>query len=202
MTKLLKILAGVGIVSMMSASANAATFDFDDKTRWSKPSFTLTSSDGLSVTVSGGEYSNGGKKVRTDNGFGLSVGRHMIDTNEYAMFKFSHDVTLDSFSAGYVDKYDDYRIYALIGGSFSKIQYGDFGATNRYGYNSNQATVATNASAGAIVSRFFAIGVDDKWDEFKIRDITANRVSEVPLPAGGALLLSGFGLLALRRKKS
>ncbi len=198
MTSFVKTIAAAFVVAVVGTAAHAASFDFTDQYRPSQHSFTVYGDDGLSVTVSGGAYSDGKRTVRTHEGYGLSVGYHMIDTNEYTKFEFNKYVSLHSFYAGYVDKYDDYRVYAYIAGDYHMIQTGDFGVSNYSGGNYDRASVYMD---DYYVAKHFVIGVDDHYDDFKIRHMTV-KMSEVPLPAGGLLLLSGLGLLAYRRKTS
>lgn len=196
--KITKILAAMGLFSIVGTAASAATFNLADQYRASSSSITVTD-DGLSMTVYG--YNGGSQStVRTHRGYGLSVGNHMIDGREGVMLGFSETVALDSFYAGYVDRYDEYRVYGWNGSDWDHLQYGHMGYGN--GGNNSRATVDMAGAAANYGSRWFWIGTDDRWDEFKLRSISADRVSAVPLPAGGVLLLSALGLVALRRKKS
>ena len=162
-------------------------------------SFTMAGDDGLTMTVSGGDYDGAARSVSAHKDFGLSVGDVYIDTNEFALFEFSRKVNLTSFMAGFVDSSDGYRVYALVGGLYEMIASGDFGVSNLLGRNTDRATVTLGDT---VASTAFAIGVANWWDEFKVRSVSVEPVSEVPLPAGGVLLLSALGLVAVKRRKA
>ena len=200
MNKVTQVVAAAAVLAGLATSASAATFDLTDANRYSSTSFSITGDDGLTMTVSGGEYDGASQRVSAHKDFGLSVGDVYVDTNEFALFEFSKKVNLTSFLAGFVDKYDGYRVYAKVGEVFNLIASGGFGVTNATGKNGDRATVMLGDASVASMS--FAIGVANVWDEFKIRSLTVDPVSEVPLPAGGVLLLSAFGLVAIKRRKA
>ena len=200
----MKILTSLCVAFVLCAGSavQAATFKFTDEHRASTSSFTMESESGLELTVSGGAFKKGSKTVTTHKGYGLSVGRHLINRKEYVRLDFSHSVSLWGFLAGYVDKFDDYVVYGKGADGFEEIQTGDFGVSNRHGGNRNRALVKLWGDASDFVSTSFVISVADKWDEFKLRGLKVHEVAPVPLPAGAILLLSGLGFFAFRRRRT
>lgn len=198
----IKTLAVSALLAVSAHGAGAATFDLTDALRHSPTSFTMTGADGLTMTVSGKTEDGTAQRVSAHVGFGLSVGDTFVGTKEYAVFAFNRKVSLKSFTAGFVDMFDTFRAYALKGDTFEMIASGGFGVSNAVGRNQTRATVTFGAPVTDIRSYSFAIGVGDGWDRFKIRDVTVDPVSEVPVPAAGILLLSALGLTAFARRKS
>ena len=199
MRKLTHLFTAAAFYAVAATATCAATFDLTDAARYSMNSFTMTGDEGLTMTVSGGDYDGAARSVSAHKDFGLSVGDVYIDTNEFALFEFSRKVNLTSFMAGFVDSSDGYRVYALVGGLYEMIASGDFGVSNLLGKNTDRATVTLGDT---VASTAFAIGVANWWDEFKVRSVSVEPVSEVPLPAGGVLLLSALGLVAVKRRKA
>lgn len=193
--KITKILAAVGLLAFGGTAASAATFVLDDAYRPSAESHTFYAG-GLSMTVYG-YNGNSESTVRTHSGYGLSVGHHLINGHEGVMLHFSKTVSMDSFTASYVDWWDNYEVFAWGGYDWHDVQSG-YLTDNYYTYGTNY-DVETVDIYSDYASSWFWIGTGDHYDEFKLRDVS---VSAVPLPAGGVLLLSALGLVALRRKKS
>lgn len=81
MTRLFRAFAVACPLALAGAAADAATFNFTDHYRNPTNSFSMTS-DGITMTVYGGYYGGGYGTVRTHQGYGLSVGYHMIDGHE------------------------------------------------------------------------------------------------------------------------
>lgn len=198
----LRLLAAAAVLAVSAHGAFAATFDFTDTLRRSSSSFTMSGEDGLTLTVSGAAHGGAAKTVRTSVGFGLSVGPLFVDNGEFAIFDFDRKVSLTSFVAGFVDKFDTYRAFVRNGDTFDLIASGNFGVTNAVGGNKDRATVVFGDAVRAIEGYSFAIGVGDDGSAVKLRGLSVDPVSQVPVPAAGVMLLSALGLVALKRRKA
>lgn len=193
--KITKILAAVGLLSLAGTAASAATFQLADANDYGS---VYRVSDGITMNVYGTNHYRYVSQ-HTNAGYGLSVRNHMINGHEGVVLGFSERVYMSSVYAGYVDSGDSYRLYGYGAGGWTALDSGSYGSGS--GWNSSRATVEFAGQAPNRAYRWFWLrnGTDGHTD-IKLRSVSV--VSEVPLPAGGVLLLSALGLMAWRRKKA
>ncbi len=139
-----------------------------------------------------GRYSSGAGVVNSSGD-----GSHTVDGagwNDFVEIRFSQSVTITSVSFGAWESDDDFRWMWDASGN-GRIGVGDY-------ISGNQDDNPFSSFGGQMsnVFGFAAFGDNDDW---KLRTVSIDySVSEVPLPAGGILLLTGIGgLIAARRKK-
>lgn len=132
---------------------------------------------------------------------------HQVDSSGWSDFitaSFSYngeavDVAMSSVSFSFFDDRDDFRWgYDLSGDG----AYGD-GDFLSYRQDSNPFS-----AFGGVTSSLFMFGAFDsfkkkEYDFWKLKSVTVHfdPPTTVPLPAGGVLLLSGIGLLAVARRR-
>lgn len=127
--------------------------------------------------------------------------QHFLDsnggTNEVLKFAFSRVVTLNEITFSYGDSHDDFSFTVFADGTvqgFDKHVDIPDSFTSTYVFD----TLA--------MSNMFGVGAYGYGDEFKVKSLKfsyddgSDNTPPVPLPAGGALLLTGLGALALRRR--
>lgn len=162
------------------------------------------------------------------NGYGVGVNsghdrEHTVDStgaNDVALFSFSidgvaQDVTVESIAFNYVDRFDAFDLY--VDGAYVSSQSADDGP---YG-GTQYSLIDLDAGPGSV----FGIGASSsencymRWSHYQYKMVESCRVtnssfkikyltvtyddepSQVPLPAGMVLLLTGLGGLGLSRKR-
>ncbi len=207
-----KLFAAVFALVLSSATAQAATIDFDFRGNGGlAPSYTFTQS-GVSVTATAASFTGTGD-VSTSPHYkvgqywgGLGMSRkwdnsHEVDGkygNDLIVFDFDRTVTLESVSFTHVDRDDGFSFFFDAGADGSLD-------SDNLGFNVDIPESGTYSFAKVWTGDLFGIGAYDgtifNTDDFKISGIS---VSVVPLPAalplfGAGLLVTGF--IAHRRKR-
>ncbi|MBL4907324.1 MAG: VPLPA-CTERM sorting domain-containing protein [Sneathiella sp.] len=198
------------VLSSSFAQAVSTTFDFTNGTRnWTYGALNYEE-DGLLLSVSAGRYKHSAVldqgEIKQYNGNGLTIWSHKDNNHEIdghkskdvAVFEFSEHVILESVTFGYNGSDDRFAYFFDEGdnGSLDLIN----SALNANPTNDIYTFLGSLLKSGD----FFGIGALGENDDFKIRSLTVNRVSAVPLPAALPLYGAGIAILGFvgwRRKQ-
>ncbi|APX14332.1 VPLPA-CTERM sorting domain-containing protein [Tateyamaria omphalii] len=211
------------VLTATAGVAGATTINFDTYESYNRGSNSYTSTDGqVSVGVDGVQVSSDGTIVNTrnfwtaswegpDNSGGLGVydcrlanlclDNTKIDgsgPDEFALIDFGNlIVEITSVTFSYWDSTDTFAfgVYEdtnLPAGALIYEQDLSDGNENPYTFN---------FAPGQIVGSIIGFGADSWRDSFRLNSISFDIVSAVPLPAGGLLLLTGLGGLAVMRRR-
>ncbi|WP_147114363.1 VPLPA-CTERM sorting domain-containing protein [Tateyamaria sp. syn59] len=203
--------------------ASATTINFDSYENYTRGSNYYTSTDGqVSVGVDGVHVSSDGTIVNSRNfwtaswegpnnsgGLGvydcrlanLCIDNTKIDgsgPDEFALMDFGNlIVEITSVTFSYWDSTDTFAFGVYEDTSLpaqALIYEEDLGEGDENPYTFNFAP-------GTIVGSIIGFGADSWRDSFRLNSITFDIVGAVPLPAGGLLLLTGLGGLAVMRRR-
>ncbi|WP_299648947.1 VPLPA-CTERM sorting domain-containing protein [uncultured Tateyamaria sp.] len=203
--------------------ASATTIDFDVDRGYTNGTNEYTSTDGtVSVGVDGvhvssdgtirntrnfwtsswdGPGENGGLGVYDCRWSNLCIDNSQIDgrgPDEFALLDFGDLVVeITSVTFSYWDANDTfaYGVYTDTDIPATALIYEqdlDDGNANPYTYS---------FGAGEVVGSIIGFGADSWRDNFRLQSVSFDVVSAVPLPAGGLLILTGLGGLAMMRRR-
>ncbi|WP_299552938.1 VPLPA-CTERM sorting domain-containing protein [uncultured Tateyamaria sp.] len=211
-------------ITCVGSAASAVTINFDVDRSYTSLTNTYTSTDdSVSVEVDGVRVNGGGTLGSntnnfwtaswSDNGSGgglgvytcswsnLCVDNGQIDgggPNEMAMIDFGDlIVEITSITFSFWDSNDTfaYGVYDDAGPGATPVVYDD----NVGGSASNPYTFGFGS--GDLQGSIIGFGVDNWRDNFLLQSISFDVIAAVPLPAGGLLILTGLGGLALMRRR-
>ena len=214
----MKLLTSITVLAFAAiagaASAATATFDFTGSNVTDAPSLSFTSDDGnVDVTITGSTYStngdgtfNAGAALGVDqyythglyswNGWGDAFQVDSRGPDEALNFSFSTEVSITNITLAQVTGPGYYDIFVDVAG---------------LGNSSGGSNLPTGAGTEFAISAsavYQPCWLGSRWNcradsGFKVKSITFDYdVSEVPLPAGGLLLLTGLaGICVARRHK-
>jgi type V secretory pathway adhesin AidA len=218
-------LAGAALVGVLATGANAATihevFHLGGHAGVAS-SHEYTSGD-LTMTVTAFQHNKGDLKSQIQVGqWSAGLGAqfkgdkdHRVDgrgRDEMLLFSFNREVTLKFVGVSYFDHDDDVEIASYFMGKkgLTLDEYHSdvdldpwFKSTWFYNGSSDDHGQVWLDADEQVTSKFIGIGADHKDDQFKVAAIKVSyeHIAAIPLPAGLPLLLGGFGLLAVLRKR-
>ncbi|MCR8825255.1 VPLPA-CTERM sorting domain-containing protein [Pseudosulfitobacter koreensis] len=114
---------------------------------------------------------------------------HEVDgqySNEFLKLSFSPDVTLDRVKFSYWDSNDEARLYTLNGSIWNDEGAIVTGSSHYYEYD----------FVGTYTGSMFLLGAVGENDEWKLKGVTVDYTTPVPLPAAAWLLIASIGGLA------
>ncbi|TCS59814.1 putative secreted protein [Primorskyibacter sedentarius] len=195
------VLAAAAVV-LLAGGASAATFTLgsgsDDLN-----SVTLTSEGSTAVVTAYSDYNAGttGLINRHNNGWGVSYGaeEHFAAGGEALAFDFS-PITHRLLQAVIFEKGpEDETVDLYIDGVYAETFTIPSDATDGPVDRSFETFSLSASGLRGEVFAFVATSPDSEgWRGIRMREIS---VAAVPLPAGAGLLLTGFGLMALRKRR-
>ena len=221
----LSTLAGAAVIGVLATGVNAATvhevFHLGGHAGVAN-SHEYTSGD-LTLTVTAFKHNKGDLKKQIDVGqWSTGLGAqfkgdkdHRVDGrggDEMLLFSFNREVTLKFVGVSYFDHDDDVEIASYFMGKkgLTLDEYNSdvdldpwYKSTWYYNGSSDDHGKVWLDKDEQVTGKFLGIGSDHKHDEFKVAAIKVSyeHIAAIPLPAGLPLLLGGFGLLALLRKR-
>lgn len=203
------------IASASMAQAVPVTFDFTTSGPNTLSPFILTSTEGVSVTVTGHSMNGTGpvtdwNVTRYTTGVGVSsspndggLGGFQVDgygPDEFLQFVFSENVSILGAEFSYVDSNDDFRWFR------DSSNDGTISGTDTI---STSIDIPDNSIYNAFTNdvanlKVFGLGVSDTYDNWKLKTLTVEYTTPVPVPAALPLFGTGLafmGFIGWRRRK-
>jgi hypothetical protein len=221
----MSFLAGAAMLAVSATGASAATIHevFHLGGDGGVAASHEYTSGALTLSVSAFRHDKGNLKNGIDVGqWSAGLGAqfkgdkdHKVDGrggDEMLLFTFNREVTLRFVGVSYFDHDDDVEIASYYMGKkgLKRDEYHSdvdldpwFKSTWYYNGSSDDHGQVWLDKDEQVTGRFLGIGADHKGDQFKVSKIKVSyeHIAAIPLPAGLPLLLGGFGLLALLRKR-
>ncbi|MEY1555824.1 hypothetical protein AB3Y40_09340 [Yoonia sp. R2331] len=195
MKRLISTLFALGL---MATGASAATVNYNFQAGGPNGSSVSYTSGGVDLTVSSG----GGNVAVTNNGLGVTGNPEggRLGLGESLTFDFG-GILVDQISGLVFEAGPQAEQFGVIINGVSTLFTVPAGLGNSFTTLNFSSLIPTGG-----VSSFTIFGVQPNAPGnrgVKVGGITVNAINipPVPLPAGGALLLTGLGLLALRRRR-
>lgn len=205
-------------LALMTGAANAATtFTFNHSGSavqsevWNVGGIGLTTTAGVFNDSTGNVVLHPSVLLTLNGGYGYGVHSpgesfgspdHQIDGsgyNELVVLAFDKTVRLVSATFNFVERDDDFSF--LFGGIAPGVMSLISNSADIPGTGNNRTYTFAQNWTGML----FGIGANGNDDEFKLKSITVEAVSEVPVPAALPLLASGLlaaGVVGRRKRKA